>query len=158
MRQLLSASLALVVLLMLRGEPVEARTQSVVTFGSRAGIVFLDSLGSTAAFKLFESLRAPVVNRLVSQTKIVAPADGTFRIACTGYSADYVCAIIIYRGEHASLDFKTDRIELTLPGDIARAYGSFFEARNSRFHFETEDGRLVIDWSPEQMHVLYPAR
>lgn len=158
MREVLSAIITLAVLLTVASSSGEARTQSVVTFESREGIVFLDSMGSKAAFRLFESLRSPVNDRIVAQTKIVAPPDGRFRISCTGYSADYVCAVIVYRGEYASLDFDTDRVELTLPGEIAKTYAVFFPAENGKFHFETEDGRLVIDWSNEEMHVLYPAR
>ena len=135
--------------------PSSARTTSVVTFGSETGIVFLDSRDSIAAYRLFELLNAPVETVGVRQTKIYAPNDAFFRITCSAVSADYACAVIVYRNPHAVLDFDTDHIELDLPAEFARRYrGAFLDAPDN-FHFETEDGRLLIDWSVERLHIRY---
>jgi hypothetical protein len=129
----------------------QARTISVVA-------VLLDSLESKAAFRLFESLNVEVENHVLAETKIFAPKDGSFRIACTGQGADYGCAVMVYAGKHAKLDFETDQVELTLPPEMARSYGGVFETQGDGFHFETEDKRLTIDWSREGLHILAPGR
>ena len=133
-----------------------AKTTSVVTFNSEEGIVLFDSLGSKAAYRLFESLNVPVEDHVVRQTKIFAPQDGTFRIVCSGFSASYVCAVVVYAGEFATLDFDSDNIALDLPGRLAKHYAEVFPAEDGHFHFETEDGRLVIDWSPSGLHIAAP--
>jgi len=139
-------------------DKAEARTFSVVAFESEYGVVLLDSAESKAAFRLFEALNVDVQNRFVAETKIFAPQDGSFRIACTGQGADYSCAVMVYAGRHAALDFDTDRVELTLPGEIARHYEGAFSAPAGSFHFETEDRRLTIDWSRERLHILCAGR
>jgi hypothetical protein len=136
----------------------QAKTISVVAFESEYGAVLLDSLESMAAFRLFESLNVGVENHVLAETKIFAPKDGSFRIACTGRGADYGCAVMVYAGEHAKLDFDTDRVELTLPPEMARSYKDVFETKSGRFHFETEDKRLTIDWSRDGLHILAPGK
>jgi hypothetical protein len=136
----------------------EAKTFSVVAFESEYGVVFLDSSESKAAFRLFESLNVEVKNNVISETKIFAPLDGSFRIACTGQGADYACAVMVYAGAHATLDFDTDRVELTLPAELARYYEGIFPATDGAFHFETEDHRLTMDWSRERLHIVCPGR
>jgi hypothetical protein len=133
---------------------VEARTFSVVAFESEYGVVFFDSADSKAAFRLFEALNVEVENRVIAETKIFAPQDGSFRIACTGLGADYSCAVMVYAGRHAALDFDTDRVELTLPAELARHYEGVFPVVGGQFHFETEDHRLRIDWSRDKLHIL----
>ncbi len=132
----------------------EARTTSVVTFGSKQGIVIIDSNGSIAAYRLFESLNAPVVSEGLRQTKILAPEDGLFRIACSAVGADYACSVIVYAGEHAELNFDTDRVELNLPGSIAKGYAKLFSSDAGRFDFKTEDGLLRISWAPDGLHIV----
>lgn len=144
--------------LCLVAQHAEARTFSVVAFESEYGVVFLDSSESKAAFRLFESLNVEVKNNIISETKIFAPLDGSFRIACTGQGADYACAVMVYAGANAALDFATDRVELTLPTEIAKRYEGVFPAGSDAFHFETEDGRLSIDWSRQGLHILCPGR
>jgi hypothetical protein len=136
----------------------QARTISVVAFASEYGAVILDSLESMAAFRLFESLNVDVDNHVLAETKIFAPKDGSFRIACTGRGADYGCAVMVYAGEHARLDFDTDRVELTLPSELARTYKGVFDTQGGAFHFETEDQRLTIDWSRDGLHILAPGK
>lgn len=149
---LFSCAACLTVLGAQRG--AQARTISVVAFESEYGAVLLDSLESMAAFRLFESLNVEVENRVLAETKIFAPKDGSFRIACTGRGADYGCAVMVYAGKHAKLDFDTDRVELMLPSEMARAYQGVFETKGGAFHFETEDERLTIDWSRDGLHIL----
>ena len=79
-----------------------AKTTSVVTFNSEYGLILIDSNRSRAAFDLFESLNVPVQNGFFYQTKIFAPKDKTFRIACTSYGASHVCAVIVYPSKYAS--------------------------------------------------------
>jgi len=146
------------VLLTLIGQGADAKTISVVAFESEYGVVLLDSLGSKAAFRLFESLNVDVENRVIAETKIFAPPDGLFRIACTGQGADYACAVIVYAGRYAALDFDSDRVELTLPREIAQRYEGIFPAAVGAFHFETEDERLTIDWSRDKLHILAPGK
>ncbi len=136
----------------------QAKTISVVAFESEYGAVILDSLESMAAFRLFESLNVEVQNHVLAETKIFAPKDGSFRIACTGRGADYGCAVMVYAGEHAKLDFDTDRVELTLPSEMARDYKGIFDAKGGTFHFQTEDKRLTIDWSRNGLHILAPGK
>lgn len=136
----------------------QARTISVVAFESEYGAVLLDSLESKAAFRLFESLNVEVQNHVLAETKIFAPKDGSFRIACTGRGADYGCAVVVYAGSHAKLDFDTDRVELTLPSEMSQRYQGVFETKGEVFHFETEDGRLTIDWSRKGLHILAPGK
>ena len=140
--------------LLLAVQTAHGRTISVVTFGSETGIVMLDSRGSVAAYRLFEQLNAPVQTIGLRQSKIYAPEDKLFRIACSGVSTDYSCAVIVYKSPHAALDFETDRIALYLPSDLAIRYRDAFLGIEDGFHFETEDGRLVIDWSPEGLRIL----
>ena len=146
------------VLLALIGRSADAKTISVVAFESEYGVVLLDSLSSKAAFRLFESLNVDVENRFIAETKIFAPPDGSFRIACTAQGADYACAVVVYAGKYASLDFDSYRVELTLPTPLARTYEGVFEAPGGGFHLETEDGRLTIDWSRDKLHILAPGR
>ncbi|MCZ7595055.1 MAG: hypothetical protein M5U16_09165 [Hyphomicrobium sp.] len=80
MRRLVFVAVALAVVC----ANADARTISVVAFASEYGVVLLDSLKSKAAFRLFESLNVEVENRVIAETKIFAPPDGSFRIACTG--------------------------------------------------------------------------
>ena len=136
----------------------DAKTTSVVAFESEYGVVLLDSLGSKAAFRLFESLNIDVENRVIAETKIFAPPDGSLRIACTGQGADYACAVVVYAGKYASLDFDSDRVELTLPDAVAKNYEGVFEAPGGAFHFTTEDRRLSIDWSRDGLHILSPGK
>jgi len=136
----------------------QARTISVVAFQSEYGAVLLDSLESKAAFRLFESLNVEVENHVLAETKIFAPKDGSFRIACSGRGADYGCAVMVYPGAHAKLDFDTDRVELTLPPEMSRTYQGVFETKGGAFHFETEDKRLTIDWSRDGLHILAPGK
>ena len=150
--------MGLAVLLTAAAAGTFAKTTSVVTFNSEEGIVLLDSLGSKAAYRLFESLNVPVEDHVVRQTKIFAPDDGTFRIVCSAFSASYVCAVVVYAGEFATLDFDRDEILLELPGHLARRYAPIFPAENGRFRFRTEDGRLTIDWSPEGLRILAPGQ
>lgn len=131
-----------------------AATHSVVTFGSDMGIVFFDSRGALAAYRMFESLNVPVRNRVTTEVKIFAPEDGSFRIACQARSADYACAVVVYPGAHARLDFDTDRVELDLPGNLAKAFDGVFAATDGRFDFTTEDKRLSISWSPAGLHII----
>lgn len=134
-----------------------AATTSVVTFESRQGIVLIDSRKSKAAYRLFESLNVPVKTIALRQTKIFAPADGSFRIACSAVSLDYSCSVIVYAGEHATLDFDTDRVELNLPADLAKDYVGIFP-NDDVFHLSTEDRRLSIDWSPGGLRIVAPGR
>lgn len=134
-----------------------AATTSVVTFESKQGIVLIDSRKSKAAYRLFESLNVPVKTVAFRQTKIFAPVDGSFRIACSAVSLDYSCAVIVYAGEHATLDFDTDRVELNLPADLAKGYVGVFPNDNA-FHLSTEDRRLTIDWSPHGLRIVAPGR
>jgi hypothetical protein len=152
-RALLACCLAFILAL-----GAQARTFSVVAFQSEYGVVLLDSAQSKAAFRLFEALNVAVENRVVAETKIFAPTDGSFRIACTGSGADYACAVTVYAGAHATLDFDSDKVELTLPGELARRYEGVFPAAGGGFHFETEDERLTIDWSRERLHILAPGK
>ncbi len=140
------------------GEGAQARTTSVVAFESEYGAVLLDSLESKAAFRLFESLNVEVENHVLAETKIFAPSDGSFRIACTGQGGDYGCAVMVYAGQHAKLDFDSDRVELTLPPEMSRRYQGVFETQSGAFHFETEDKRLTIDWSRDGLHILAPGK
>lgn len=135
-------------------ETAAAKTFSVVTHGSETGIVLLDSRGSVAAYRLFERLNAPVETVGLRQTKIYAPEDKLFRIACSGVSVDYSCAVIVYKSPHAELDFETDRVELDLPPGIAARYRGAFRDAPDAFHFETEDGRLIIDWRADGMRIV----
>lgn len=154
MRRLLFVAVALAVIC----ANADARTISVVAFASEYGVVLLDSLKSKAAFRLFESLNVEAENRVIAETKIFAPADGLFRIACTGRGADYACAVVVYAGSYAALDFDSDRVELKLPSAVAKAYEGVFDAPGGEFHFGTEDGRLTIDWSRDRLHILAPGR
>lgn len=154
MRRLVFAAVALAVVC----ANADARTISVVAFASEYGVVLLDSLKSKAAFRLFESLNVEVENRVIAETKIFAPPDGSFRIACTGQGADYACAVVVYAGSYADLDFDSDRVELTVPSGMAKTYDGIFDAPGGEFHFETEDGRLTIDWSRDRLHILAPGR
>jgi hypothetical protein len=139
--------------------PAVARTMSVVTFGSKQGIVLIDSRKSLAAYRLFESLNVPAETRGLSQVKILAPEDGSFRISCMAVSADYSCAVIVYPGAYAKLDFETDSVELRLPASAAKHYVGLFGAANkSRFDFETEDHRLRIAWSGQGLTIICPGR
>lgn len=147
-------AMALAPLLLALSAPVGARTISVVTFGSKQGIVIIDSNKSIAAYRLFESINAPVTTEGLRQTKILAPEDGLFRIACSAVGADYGCAVIVYASEHADLDFDTDRVELHLPAAIAKRYAGLFATGSDRFQFETEDGQLTITWAPDGLHIV----
>ena len=135
-------------------QPSLARTISVVTFQSERGIVIIDSRDSKAAYRLFESLNVPVVSTGIRQTKIFAPPDGSFRIACSAVSTDYHCAVVVYASEYANLDFDTDRVELNLPATVAKTYIGIFQSAADTFYFATEDGRLVLEWSPAGLHIL----
>jgi hypothetical protein len=151
-------AMLLAALLGAAGHGAAARTISVVAFQSEYGAVLLDSLDSTAAFRLFESLNVEVENHVLAETKVFAPQDGSFRIACTGRGADYGCAVMVYAGEHAKLDFDTDRVELNLPAEMSRAYQGVFDTKGDSFHFETEDGRLTIDWSRSGLRIFAPGK
>ena len=130
-----------------------ARTTSVVAFNSEYGLVLIDSIKSRAAFDLFESLNVPIKYGFYYQTKIFAPKDKSFRIACTAWGANHVCAVIVYPGKFATLDFDTDEIRLNLPADIARTYDGKFPKKDGNFHLETEDKRLIIDWSVDGLKI-----
>lgn len=132
----------------LAAHPARAKTVSVVAFESEYGLILLDSIKSRAAFDLFENLNVPVEYGTFYQTKIFAPKDKSFRIVCTVYSLNHICAVMVYPGEYSRLDFDRDEIYLDLPASIAKQYAGFFTTEDS-FHFETEDKRLMIDWSPE---------
>ena len=132
---------------------LRAKTTSVVTFNSEYGLILIDSIHSRAAFDLFETLNVPVQNGFYFQTKIFAPKDKSFRIACTAYGANHICAVIIYPSQYASLNFDTDEIKLKLPGTIAKNYAGTFLNAPKHFHFETEDKRLVIDWSTKGLSI-----
>lgn len=141
------------------GSAAAAKTTSVVTFGSKQGIILIDSRKSLAAYRLFESLNVPTQTSGLSQTKILAPDDGTFRISCMAVSTDYSCAIIVYAGTYAKLDFKTDSVELRLPASIAKTYGGLFNvAGKAQFDFETEDHRLRILWSGQGLTIICPGK
>jgi hypothetical protein len=99
-----------------------------------------------------------ICRRDADANTIIAPPDGSFRIACTGQGADYACAVIVYAGRYAALDFDSDRVELTLPTAVAKTYEGVFDAPGGGFHFETEDGRLTIDWSRDKLHILAPGK
>ena len=130
-----------------------AKTTSVVSFQSKYGLILINSIRSRAAFDLFESLNVPVKNGVFVQTKIFAPKDISFRIACTAYGANHICVVIIYPSQYASLNFDTDEIKLKLPGTIAKNYAGTFLNAPKHFHFETEDKRLVIDWSTKGLSI-----
>jgi len=132
----------------------QAKTTSVVAFNSEYGLILIDSIQSRAAFDLFETLNVPVKYRLFSQTKIFAPKDKSFRIACTAYSANYICAVIVYPSKYSTLDFDTDEIKLKLPGTIAKSYVGAFNKAPEKFYFATEDKRLIIDWSQKGLSIL----
>jgi hypothetical protein len=53
--------------------PAGARTMSVVIFGSKQGIVIIDSRKRLAAYRLFESLNVAAATRGLSQVKISPP-------------------------------------------------------------------------------------
>lgn len=125
----------------------KAKTTSVVSFQSKYGLILIDSIRSRAAFDLFESLNVPVKNGAFYQTKIFAPTDNTFRIICNAYGARHVCAIMVYPGEFASLNFETDEISLSLPPRYARKYINKFAKDKNSFNLRTEDRRLLIYWS-----------
>lgn len=130
-----------------------AKTVSVVTFNSEYGLILIDSKRSRAAYDLFETLNVPIQNGFYYQTKIFAPKDKSFRIACTAYGANHICAVIVYPSQYATLNFDTDEITLDLPSNIARTYKGTFNNAPNRFHFETEDKRLVIDWSEKGLKI-----
>lgn len=149
----LALLLSPLVLFMSLIQPANAKTTSVVTFNSEYGLILIDSNRSRAAFDLFESLNVPIKNGFFYQTKIFAPKDKTFRIACTAYGASHVCAVIVYPSEYASLNFDTDEIRLNLPAEYARKYeGTFPKGKNS-FKLQTEDKRLLINWSKNGLHI-----
>ena len=127
--------------------PLRAKTTSVVAFNSEYGLILIDSINSRAAFDLFETLNVPVQNGFYYQTKIFAPKDKSFRIACTAYSLNYICAVIVYPSQYSSLNFDTDEIKLKLPPHIAKNYQDKFLNAKKEFHFETEDHRFTLDWS-----------
>ena len=124
-----------------------AKTTSVVSFQSKYGLILINSIRSRAAFDLFESLNVPVKNGVFVQTKIFAPKDNTFRIICNAYGANHVCAIMVYPGKFASLNFETDEISLSLPASYAKKYANRFAKDKSSFTLRTEDRRLLIYWS-----------
>lgn len=126
--------------------PARAQTINVVAFKSEYGVILIDSIKSRAAFDLFETLNVPVQYGFFYQTKIVAPEDKSFRIACTVYGFNHICAVMVYPGKYADLNFDTDEINLNLPPSIAKEYKGVF-SKEDKFHFETEDKRLIIDWS-----------
>lgn len=140
-------------ILLLGANDAGARSRSIVTFEAKMGIVFVDSKKSLAAYRLFESLNVPVTTEFMRQVKIFAPEDGTFRIACEAVSTDYACAVIVYAGEHATLDFKTDHVELHLPAKLSKLYAGIFPKKDDGFHFTTEDKKLSIDWTPSGLHI-----
>ncbi|MCZ7595056.1 MAG: hypothetical protein M5U16_09170 [Hyphomicrobium sp.] len=45
-----------------------------------------------------------------------------------------------------------------MPSGMAKTYDGIFDAPGGEFHFETEDGRLTIDWSRDRLHILAPGR
>ncbi len=130
-----------------------AKTTSVVTFNSEYGLILIDSNRSRAAFDLFESLNVPIKNGFFYQTKIFAPKDKTFRIACTAYGASHVCAVIVYPSEYAELNFDTDEIRLNLPAKFAKRYTDKFPKDKSSFQLQTEDKRLLINWSKNGLRI-----
>ena len=127
--------------------PLKAKTISVVAFNSEYGLILIDSHNSRAAFDLFETLNVPVQNGFYYQTKIFAPKDKSFRIACSAYGLNYICAVIVYPSKYSSLNFDTDEISLELPPAIAKTYQNKFINAPKEFHFETEDHRFTLDWS-----------
>ena len=131
----------------------KAKTVSVVTFNSEYGLILIDSKRSRAAYDLFETLNVPIQNGFYYQTKIFAPKDKSFRIACTAYGANHICAVIVYPSQYATLNFDTDEITLDLPSEIAKTYKGTFNNAPNHFHFETEDKRLVIDWSEKGLKI-----
>lgn len=132
----------------------QAKTTSVVAFNSEYGLILIDSISSRAAFDLFETLNVPVQYQFFAQTKIFAPKDKSFRIACTAYSANYICAVIVYPSKYATLNFDTDEIKLKLPSTMAKSYAGAFNQAPEKFHFATEDKRLIIDWSQKGLSIL----
>lgn len=124
-----------------------AKTTSVVSFKSKYGLILINSIRSRSAFDLFESLNVPVKNGVFYQTKIFAPKDNTFRIICNAYGANHVCAIMVYPGKFARLNFETDEISLSLPASYAKKYANRFAKDKSSFTLRTEDRRLLIFWS-----------
>ncbi len=134
-------------------QSANAKTTSVVTFNSEYGLILIDSNRSRAAFDLFESLNVPVQNGFFYQTKIFAPKDKTFRIACTAYGASHVCAVIVYPSEYASLNFDTDEIRLNLPAKYAKKYTNTFPKGKNSFTLLTEDKRLLINWSKNGLRI-----
>jgi hypothetical protein len=134
-------------------QSANAKTTSVVTFNSEYGLILIDSIRSRAAFDLFESLNVPVQNGFFYQTKIFAPKDKTFRIACTSYGASHVCAVIVYPSEYANLNFDTDEIRLNLPAKFAKKYTDTFPKDKSSFQLQTEDKRLLINWSRNGLRI-----
>lgn len=130
-----------------------SKTTSVVAFNSEYGLILIDSIHSRAPFDLFESLNVPVQNGFSYQTKIFAPPDKSFRIACTAYGASHICAVIVYPGKYANLNFDTDEISLDLPGKIAKTYANKFPKEKTSFNFQTEDKRLIINWSKSGLSI-----
>lgn len=124
-----------------------AKTTSVVSFQSKYGLILINSIRSRSAFDLFESLNVPVKNGAFYQSKIFAPKDNTFRIICNAYGANHVCAIMVYPGKFARLNFDTDEISLSLPASYAKNYVNRFAKNKSSFTLRTEDRRLLIYWS-----------
>lgn len=151
--KLLAAMLLVSAFLLNNTTESRARTTSVVAFNSEYGLVLIDSIRSRAAFDLFESLNVPIKYGFYYQTKIFAPKDKSFRIACTAWGANHVCAVIVYPGKFATLDFDTDEIRLNLPAEIARKYEGKFPQKDGSFHLETEDKRLIIDWSVKGLKI-----
>jgi|GEM_PF-5635911 len=149
----LATLLSLVLLYTPHIQSAKAKTTSVVTFNSEYGLILIDSIRSRAAFDLFESLNVPIQNGFFYQTKIFAPKDKTFRIACTAYGASHVCAVIVYPSEYADLNFDTDEIRLNLPAKFAKTYTDTFPKDKKYFKFQTEDKRLKIDWSKNGLHI-----
>ena len=136
-----------------------ARTTSVVTFGSKQRIILIDSRKSLAASRLFESLNVRTQTRGLSQTKVLAPNDGSFRISCMAVSTDYSCSVTVYAGTYAKLDFNTASVELRLPASIAKTYEGLFDvAGKVAFDFETVDHRLRIMWSGQGLTIIYPGK
>ncbi|GJM03837.1 MAG: hypothetical protein DHS20C08_23380 [Rhodomicrobium sp.] len=152
-KSLLAVILSISFVSLMNTTEARARTTSVVTFNSEYGLILIDSMRSRAAFDLFESLNVPIKYGFFYQTKIFAPKDKSFRIACTAYGANHVCAVIVYPGKFATLDFDTDEIRLNLPATIARNYDGKFPKKQGSFHLETEDKRLIIDWSIEGLSI-----
>lgn len=147
MRSPLLSFLTAAICLGLTAAPGAAKTITVVTFNSEEGIIMLDSIKSMLPYRLFETLDARVKNDFLTQSKVYHAAGNEFRIACAGLSLDYTCAVFVYAGPHADLDFDTDMIRMRLPIETSARYAADLSPDGEPLEIVSEDGRFALTWS-----------